>query len=47
MPTEARQRQIDSDAYKKQFTPQERSILDGASKLPLAPAGPNGPELPE
>jgi hypothetical protein len=47
MPPEARQRQIDGDAYKKQFTPEERSILGGASKLPLAPAGPNGPELPE
>ena len=44
MPPEARQRQIDSDAYKKQFTPEERNILGGASKLPLAPAEPNGPE---
>jgi hypothetical protein len=47
MPPEARQRQIDSDAYKKQFTPEERSILGGASKLPLAPAEPNGLEPPE
>ena len=44
MPPEARQRQIDSDAYRRQFSPQERSILGGASRLPLAPAGPNGPE---
>jgi hypothetical protein len=47
MPPEARQRQIDSDAYKKQFTPEERNILGGASKLPLAPAGPNEPDSPE
>jgi len=40
MPPEARQRQIDSDAYKKQFSPGERNILGGASKLPLAPAEP-------
>jgi len=33
MPPEARQRQIDSDAYKKQFTPEERNILGGASKI--------------
>jgi Protein of unknown function (DUF3106) len=44
MPPEARERQIDSDAYKKQFTPQERNILGGASKLPLAPAEPGSPE---
>lgn len=44
MPPDARQRQIDSDAYRRQFSPQERSILGGASRLPLAPAGPNGPE---
>jgi len=41
MPPEARRRQIDSDAYKKQFSPQERNMLNGASKLPLAPAEPN------
>jgi hypothetical protein len=38
MPPEARQRQIDSDRYKSMFSPQEREILGGASKLPLAPA---------
>ena len=38
MPPEARQRQIDSDRYKSTFSPQEREILGGASKLPLAPA---------
>jgi hypothetical protein len=47
MPPEARQRQIDSDTYKQQFTPEERNILGGASKLPLAPAGPNEPGSPE
>jgi len=45
MPPEARQRQIDSDSYKRQFSPQERDVLNGASKLPLAPAEPN--EQPE
>lgn len=44
MPPEARQRQIDGDAYKKRFTPEERNILGGASKLPLAPAEPDSPE---
>ena len=47
MPPDARQRQIDSDAYKKQFTPEERNILGGASKLPLAPAEPGEPGSPE
>ena len=47
MPPEARQREIDSDSYKKQFSPQERNMLSGASKLPLAPAEPSEPESPE
>jgi Protein of unknown function (DUF3106) len=38
MPPEARQAAIDSPAYKSQFSPQERQMLSGASKLPLAPA---------
>jgi hypothetical protein len=37
MPPDARQRAIESDDYKKRFTPEERNMLDGASKLPLAP----------
>jgi hypothetical protein len=37
MPPEARQRAIDSEDYKKRFTPEERNMLDGATKLPLAP----------
>ena len=46
MPPEARQRAIESDAYRQRFSPQERQMLDGASRLPLAPAEPNeqGPE---
>jgi len=44
MPPQARQRQIESDAYRRQFSPQERSVLDGASKLPLAPTPPGTPE---
>ena len=44
MPPQARQRQIESDAYKRQFSPEERGILGGATTLPLAPAGPNGPD---
>jgi Protein of unknown function (DUF3106) len=47
MPPEARQREIDSDSYKKQFSPQEREVLGGASKLPLAPAEPSEAEPPE
>lgn len=46
MPPEARESQIDSPAYKNQFSPQERQMLKGASKLPLAPdeddPGPEG-----
>jgi Protein of unknown function (DUF3106) len=41
MPPDARQRAIDSDDYKRRFSPQERNMLDGASRLPLAPPEPN------
>jgi hypothetical protein len=37
MPPAARQRAIDSSRF-NQFSPQEREMLNGASKLPLAPA---------
>jgi hypothetical protein len=37
MPPEARQREIESERFKSQFSPEERSILGGASRLPLAP----------
>jgi len=41
MPPEARQRAIESEAYKNRFSPQERQMLNNASRLPLAPAEPN------
>jgi hypothetical protein len=37
MPPEARQREIESERFRSQFSPEERSILGGASRLPLAP----------
>jgi hypothetical protein len=37
MPPGAREREIQSGRF-GQFSPQERQILDGASRLPLAPA---------
>ncbi len=37
MPPEVRQRQIDSDRYKSMFSPEERDLLRGTSRLPLAP----------
>jgi hypothetical protein len=37
MPPSARQREIQSGRF-SQFSPQERQILDGASRLPLAPS---------
>jgi hypothetical protein len=37
MPPAARQREVESGRF-SQFSPQERQILDGASRLPLAPA---------
>jgi hypothetical protein len=37
MPPGAREREIQSGRF-SQFSPQERQILDGASRLPLAPA---------
>lgn len=46
MPPEARQRMIESPDFQSHFSPQERDMLDKASRLPLAPAEPNeqGPE---
>lgn len=41
MPPEARQRELQSGRF-NQFSPQERDILNGAARLPLAP----GPEQP-
>ena len=37
MPPEQRARIINSDRFKNMFSPQERDIMRGASKLPLAP----------
>ncbi len=38
---------INSDQYRNAFSPQERSILSGASRLPLAPGDGLHPEPPE
>jgi hypothetical protein len=38
---------INSDQYRNAFSPQERSILGGASHLPLAPGDGLHPEPPE
>lgn len=45
MPPEARQRELESGRF-SQFSPQEKQILNGASRLPLAPAAP-GAAQPE
>jgi hypothetical protein len=45
MPPEARQRQIEGGRY-NQFSPQERQILNNASRLPLAPAEPPQSDQP-
>lgn len=42
MPPEARQRELQSGRF-NQFSPQERDILNGAARLPLAPS----PEQPD
>jgi hypothetical protein len=42
MPPQAREHEIQSGRF-SQFSPQERQILDGASRLPLAPSE-NPPE---
>jgi hypothetical protein len=38
MPPDQRQQAIDSKRFKKQFSEQERGLLNGISQLPLAPA---------
>jgi hypothetical protein len=38
MPPEQRQQVIESEPFKNQFSPQERDLLSGATRLPLAPA---------
>ena len=37
MPPEQREQIIDSNRFKGMFSPQERDIMRGASRLPLAP----------
>jgi hypothetical protein len=37
MPADQRQRVIDSDRFRSMFSPEERGLLNGASRLPLAP----------
>ena len=46
MPPDARQRMIESPDFQNHFSPQERDMLDKASRLPLAPAEPSeqGPD---
>jgi hypothetical protein len=38
MPPEQREEIINSNRFKKMFSPEERDILRGAVRLPLAPA---------
>jgi hypothetical protein len=38
MPADQRQQAIDSDRFRNQFSPEERGLLNGISRLPLAPA---------
>ncbi len=38
MPPDQRERVIDSDRFKGMFSDQERDIIRGAARLPLAPA---------
>jgi hypothetical protein len=44
MPPDQRERIIDSPRFKGMFSPQERDIMRGASKLPLAPQENRPPE---
>ncbi len=46
MPQDQRERIIDSDRFKSVFTGQEREMMRGATRLPLAPAegGEAGPQ---
>lgn len=47
MPPDQRQRVIESDRFRSMFTPQERGLLNDASRLPLAPASdPNDHYVP-
>jgi hypothetical protein len=41
MPPDARQRALESGRF-NQFSPQERQLLNNTTRLPLAPAQPDG-----
>ena len=41
---EQREQRINSDAFKSQFSPKERAVLSGTSRLPLAPGEGEPPE---
>ena len=47
MPPDARERTIDSPRFQGMFSPQERNMLHGITKLPLAPAEGGGIEAPK
>ena len=42
MPPEQREQVINSEHFKNTFSPQEREMLQGASRLPLAPPETSG-----
>jgi hypothetical protein len=46
MPPQARQREIDSGRF-SQFSPQEKQILNDATRLPLAPEPSTNENQPE
>ena len=47
MPPEQRQQVIDSGHFRDMFSPQERDLLNNATKLPLAPAENQNEQGPE
>jgi hypothetical protein len=44
MPPDQRDREIDSDKFKGMFSDQERELMRGAARLPLAPPQAEGPQ---
>ncbi len=46
MPPEQREQIIDSDRFKGMFSPEERNIMRGAARLPLAAPENGRPEEP-
>lgn len=47
MPPAQRQQVLDSPRFQNMFSPQERQLLNGVSKLPLAPPEGGSNEAPE